>query len=107
MLTARVRRGPAVTDAVRTQHGPASLDYLLAKPVRAGSLPWESVIGAGRGRWGVVHGCPLGTARDRCEWQASGTAGEDTPVGPVSIRYQRERTVGSVLGGRDVVAEPR
>jgi hypothetical protein len=43
MLTARARRGPAVTDAVRTQHGPASLDYLLAKPDRAGASPAKTV----------------------------------------------------------------
>src|SRR5829696_10144530 len=30
--------------------------------------------GAGRGRIGVVCGCPLGTALDSCEWHASGAA---------------------------------
>ena len=29
--------------------------------------------GAGRGRRGVVRGCPLGTDHDRCEWHGSGT----------------------------------
>jgi hypothetical protein len=33
---------------------------------------WGS--GAGRGRRGVVRGCPLGTDHDRCEWHGSGTA---------------------------------
>jgi hypothetical protein len=47
MLTARARRGPAVTDAVRTQHGPASLDYLLAKPDRPGWSPATTRNGAG------------------------------------------------------------
>jgi hypothetical protein len=32
--------------------------------------------GAGRGCFVVVRGCPLGTGDDRCEWQASGTVGE-------------------------------
>jgi hypothetical protein len=33
---------------------------------------WGS--GAGRGRRGVVRGCPLGTDHDRCEWHGTGTA---------------------------------
>jgi hypothetical protein len=63
----------------------ASLDQpdpLLPKPVRAGSLAAETVNDAGRGRHGVVRGCPLGTGQDCYEWQASGTAGEDDPAHP-------------------------
>jgi hypothetical protein len=37
----------------------------------------ETVIGAGRGRCGVVRGCLLETGQDRCEWHASGTTVED------------------------------
>jgi hypothetical protein len=80
MLTARARRGPAVTDAVRTQHGPASLDYLLAKPDRTGSSPWAMMIRAGHSGRGIVRGCPLETGQDRCEWHASGTGGSFIPV---------------------------
>jgi hypothetical protein len=53
-------------------------DSLLAKPDQARSLPAMAGNRAGRGRRGVVRGCPLGTGRDRCEWHASGTAGEMT-----------------------------
>jgi hypothetical protein len=66
MLTAGARRGPAVTDGVRTQHGPASLDYLLAKPDRAESSPGATMGGAGHDGRGIVRRCPLGTARDCC-----------------------------------------
>ena len=51
-------------------------DPLLPKPDRAGSLPAAPVSGAARARCGVVRGCPLETGQDRCEWHASGTAGE-------------------------------
>ena len=40
----------------------------------------------------VDRGCPLGTVRARLMWHASGTAGEDTPVGP--------RSRGASIGGR-------
>jgi hypothetical protein len=53
------------------------LDPLLAKLDGAASLPAEAANGVGRGRFGVVHGYPLGTGRDRREWYASGTVGED------------------------------
>jgi hypothetical protein len=57
-------------------------DPLLPKPDRAGSLPAETVNCAGRGRCGVVPGCPLGTGHDRCDWHASGMAGVDDPGTP-------------------------
>jgi hypothetical protein len=105
MLTARARRGPVVPDAVRTQHGPASLDYLLAKPDRAGSSPWETVIGAGRGLCGVVRCCPLGTGQDCCEWHVSGTAGEDDPWHTVAPSVQLDRGVRLVLGDHCIVGK--
>jgi hypothetical protein len=40
--------------------------------------------GAGRGRFGLVRGCPLGTGQDRCEWHASGTASEDDVRGSLA-----------------------
>jgi hypothetical protein len=57
-----------------------SPDHLLAKLDRPGSSPWETVICAGHSGRGIVRGCPLGTGQDRCEWHASGTAGEIDPV---------------------------
>jgi hypothetical protein len=54
-----------------------STGHLLPKPDRAGLPPATIENGARRGRCGVVRGCPLGTGRDRCEWHACGTAGED------------------------------
>src|SRR4029450_8423167 len=39
----------------------------------------DLVNGAGRGRFVVVRGCPLGPGGDRCEWHASGTAAEEVP----------------------------
>ena len=50
--------------------------------------------GAGRGRWGADYGCPLGTGQDRCEWHASGTAGEKDDASTSSI----EVSVPSSLG---------
>jgi hypothetical protein len=51
-------------------------DLLLAKPDRALLPPARMGNGAGRGSFGVVPGCPLGTVQDCCEWHACGTAGE-------------------------------
>jgi hypothetical protein len=92
-LTARARRGPAVPDAVRTQHGPAPLDYLLAKPDRPAWSPATAGNGAGRGRCGVVRDCPVGTSQDRCEWHGSGTAGENDACGAWQCRHQPDRRV--------------
>jgi hypothetical protein len=58
------------------------IDHLLAKPDRPAWSPATARNGAGRGRCGVVHDCPLGTSQDRCEWHGSGTAGEDDVRGP-------------------------
>jgi hypothetical protein len=57
----------------------ASLDRLPAPQAdRPGSSPARiRGNGAGRGSFGIVRGCPLGTAQDRYEWHARGTAGED------------------------------
>ena len=63
------------------------------------------VNGAGRGRLGVVRGCPFATGKDRCEWQANGMAAEDDP----GIRLRRwrhpDRTVRSVLGEECLVGK--
>jgi hypothetical protein len=61
--------------------------------------------GAGRGRFIVVRGCPLGTAQDRCEWHACGTASEDDP----RILWRRwlrlDRRVRPVLGDHRLVGK--
>jgi hypothetical protein len=49
----------------------------LQRPDRAGSSPWETVIGAGHGHCGVVRDCPLGTGQDRHVWHGSGTAKDE------------------------------
>jgi hypothetical protein len=53
---------------------PRLTDPLLPKPDRPGPSHAKILNGAGRRGSDIVRGCPLGTARDRCEWQASGTA---------------------------------
>jgi hypothetical protein len=55
----------------------ASTDYLLPKQIGQDRHLRRSGNGAGRGSFGIVRGCPLGTAQDRYEWHARGTAGED------------------------------
>jgi hypothetical protein len=52
-------------------------DPLLPKPDRALLSPATMGNGAGRSHSGTVRGCPVGTAEDRCEWHASGMAGEN------------------------------
>ena len=112
-VTARARPGPAVPDAMRTQRGPLGFgppatdrpDYLLAKPDRAGSSPWETVIGAGRGRCGVVRGCPLGTDHDRCEWHGSGTA-EDNPWYACRCWVHLDHRVRAVRGNHGCMGKP-
>ena len=63
--------------------------------------------GADRGRRGVVRGCPLGTAQDRCEWHASGTAGEDDPDTRGAVGSQLGRWVRPALSSHRVVGKPR
>jgi hypothetical protein len=55
-------------------------DLLLPKPDRAPLSTARMGNGAGRGRFIIVRGCPLGTVQDHCEWHTSGTAAEDDPV---------------------------
>jgi hypothetical protein len=69
-------------------------DPLLAKPDRPRSLPAKAENGTGRGRFGIVPGCPLETGQDCCEWHASGTATRTTFVGPGSVG------TSSTVGGR-------
>ena len=74
-LTARARRGPAVPDAVRTQHGPgrratASLGSTLGPLGTGRSYSWEGLR--------IARGCPWMTAADRCFGHLWGMASEDT-----------------------------
>jgi hypothetical protein len=92
LVTARARRVPEVAGVMRTQRGPLGFgsppagrpDPLLAKPDRAGSPPGQTTNGAGHGGRGIVRGCPLATARVRCEWHGSGTAGENREASRVA-----------------------
>jgi hypothetical protein len=47
-------------------HGKANPIDPAPKPDRAGSSPAKAGKGAGRGRIGIVRGCPLGTGQDCC-----------------------------------------
>jgi hypothetical protein len=71
---------------------------LLAKLDWAGLSPAQTTNGAGHGGRGIVRGCPLATARVRCEWHVSGTAGEDDCGGASQRRHQVDRRVRPVLG---------
>jgi hypothetical protein len=82
-------------------------DPLLAKPDRAGLLPATIENGAGRGRCGVVRGCPLRTGRDRCEWHGSGTPDEDDVRRARKSRHQLDRRVRPDPGDTRLVGKGR
>ena len=63
--------------------------------------------GAGRGRCGVVCGCPLRTGRDRCEWHGSGTADEDDVRRARKSRHQLDRRVRPDPGDHRLVGKGR
>ena len=86
---------------------PRPIDPLLAKPDRAGLPPATIENGAGRGRCGVVCGCPLGTVRDRCEWHGSGTADEDDVRRARKSRHQLDRRVRPYPGDTRLVGKGR
>ena len=52
-------------------------DHLPPKPARRYHGPAKAGNSAGRGRFGVAPGHPLGSGHNRCEWHVGGTAGED------------------------------
>jgi hypothetical protein len=81
---------PGTGSAGRARQGrckPRPTDHLVPKPDRAGSLPAKASYSAGRGRCGVVRGCPFGTGQDCCEWHDRATAVEMTryPVAPLVL----------------------
>jgi hypothetical protein len=49
--------------------------------------------------------CPLGTGYDRCEWQASGTTGEDDVARRGSHGLQLQRRGRSVQGDTSLVGK--
>jgi hypothetical protein len=53
--------------------------------------------------FGVVRGCPLGTAQDRCEWHASGTAAD--PGIWLRRYFYLDRRVRPVLGGHRLMGK--
>jgi hypothetical protein len=55
--------------------------------------------------FGIVRGCPLGTVRDRCEWQVGGTAGEHDDARTGSDGCQLDRRVRPVLGDHCLVGK--
>jgi hypothetical protein len=63
--------------------------------------------GAGRGRCGVVRGCPLRTGRDRCEWHGSGTPDEDDVRRARKSRHQLDRRVRPDPGDTRLVGKGR
>jgi hypothetical protein len=64
------------------------------------------VAGAGHGRRAVVHGYPLRTGDDRCEWHASGTAGEDDATGGDAVGSNLDPWVRPTLGGHGLDGKP-
>jgi hypothetical protein len=102
----RLRRSgpprPETGSAGRARQGrckPRPTDHQLAKPVRGCSLAGRVSNGAGHGHRGIVRECPLGTGHDRCQWHASGTAGEDEPgSGLAAMVAQLRRWARSVPG---------
>jgi hypothetical protein len=86
------------------RHMPPPTDHLLAKPDRAGSPPGQTTNGAGHGGPGIVRGCPLATARVRCEWHGSGTAGDDDGGEASQRRHQIDRRVRPVSKPPDLLA---
>ena len=88
---------------VRVNVAAWGVDHLLAKPDRAGSLPWETVIGTGHRRCGVVRGCPLRTGHDPCEWHAGGTAGGNERGSSLALMAQ----AGAMGEARPRLREPR
>jgi hypothetical protein len=88
-------------------HGPRIDDLLLPKPDRAGLPPATIENGAGRGRCGVVRGCPLRTGRDRCEWHGSGTPDEDDVRRARKSRHQLDRRVRPDPGDTRLVGKGR
>jgi hypothetical protein len=78
------RRWPSEASR-QDQRQPRPADPLLAKSDRAGSPPGQTTNRAGHGGREIVRGCPLATARVRCAWHGSGTAGEDDGSGPRSV----------------------
>jgi hypothetical protein len=86
---------------------PHPSDPLLPKPVRAGLSPGKVGNDPAHACHSVVRGCPLGSERDRCEWHASGTAGEDDLGAPWRRWLYPDRRVRPVLGAHRVVGKPR
>jgi hypothetical protein len=88
------RRWPSEASR-QDQRQPRPADPLLAKSDRAGSPPGQTTNRAGHGGREIVRGCPLATARVRCEWHGSGTAGEVDPHGLVPLAPDWDASWGS------------
>jgi hypothetical protein len=102
-----VSRQKNALSAVRLEDLDSRTDHPLAKPDRAGLPPATIENGAGRGRCGVVRGCPLRTGRDRCEWHGSGTPDEDDVRRARKSGHQLDRRVRPDPGDHRPVGKGR
>ena len=84
-----------------------SYDSLLAKPVRAGLPPATIENGAGRGRCGVVRGCPLRPAGTAVNGTVVARPGEDDVRRARKSRHQLDRRVRPDPGDTRLVGKGR
>jgi hypothetical protein len=83
----------------------ASTNRPLAYKARWGRIAtWPDYERRRSWRPWVVRGCPLATARVRCEWHGSGTADEDDGGGASRRRHQVDRRVRPVPETPDLLA---
>jgi hypothetical protein len=75
-----------------------SCDPLLPKPDRPRSSPAKVGIRAGRGRLGVVRGCPQETGHDRCECTLVARPVRPTPYSVAPLAPNFDRRARPVLG---------
>jgi hypothetical protein len=89
---------PGIGPAGHGRANQASAKRLLAPKARSGgSLAARVGNGAGRGRHGIIRGCPLGTGRDRCECTLVARLGRTTWQ-PGRRPLYLDRRVRPVLG---------
>jgi hypothetical protein len=84
-----------------------SCDPLLPKPDRPRSSPAKVGIRAGRGRLGVVRGCPQETGHDRCECTLVARPVRPTPYSVAPLAPNFDRRARPVLVTTRVVGKPQ
>jgi hypothetical protein len=80
---------------------------LLPKPDRPRSSPAKVGIRAGRGRLGVVRGCPQETGHDRCECTLVARPVRPTPYSVAPLAPNFDRRARPVLVTTRVVGKPQ